>query len=483
MSDDGEVKVQPVSLTLALVLLAIFGVQLLIGGTEGGMARMGATHPSTMAWGHWWLLGSSTLIHFGVVHALFNAMFVAWVGSHVEVTVGPWRMLTVFFVGGLAGSVLSVLVRPDAIGAGASGGAWGLMIAELLLVSFAGLRQGHPPTSTPGELIRLVALNGFISVLPGIGGLAHLGGGIGGGLALVVSAVGGAAWAVPALVLVVAHGACLYLALSTGQPWAGWPELGDPVERSFFDGLVLADVPEHLRVIDEGEGTNQAGEMWWHGVRTHFLPMAPAESDAWLEEVRTNWGVPRWDPASCGPRCDAYEGETDEVVVFVGRERVYDEMALMAVSFVDPSAPASHRDWGRAAVLGARFGDEQGTQLWLATQRVAQPAKAEQLLSAMIEEDPQNTYALNLLAWHLATHPDDAARDGDRAVALATRAVALAPDDVNLIDTLAAAHAERGDVEEAVATQERAVALDPDNEGLTEHLERFRAGHPVRDRE
>jgi tetratricopeptide (TPR) repeat protein len=77
--------------------------------------------------------------------------------------------------------------------------------------------------------------------------------------------------------------------------------------------------------------------------------------------------------------------------------------------------------------------------------------------------DPQSAAAWNELAWVLATHPDDALRDGRRAIEAATRACELTNrTEPNYLDTLATAQAETGDFAAAVRIQREALAALPD---------------------
>lgn len=101
---------------------------------------------------------------------------------------------------------------------------------------------------------------------------------------------------------------------------------------------------------------------------------------------------------------------------------------------------------------------------------------------------PGNPQLLNQFAWHLATCPDDAARDGNKALTLALQAVQnTGGSQPALIQTLAAAYAETNHFPEAVSTAEK--ALDASKlQGntalaalLAEQLRLYRLGQPFRD--
>lgn len=102
-------------------------------------------------------------------------------------------------------------------------------------------------------------------------------------------------------------------------------------------------------------------------------------------------------------------------------------------------------------------------------------------------EDPEQLGNLNCCAWHLATAPEEDARDGIRAVELAEKVVAgTGGGDPTSLDTLAAAYAECGRWEEAVATASRALELARGRgdralvEGLAARLERYGRREPYR---
>jgi hypothetical protein len=97
---------------------------------------------------------------------------------------------------------------------------------------------------------------------------------------------------------------------------------------------------------------------------------------------------------------------------------------------------------------------------------------------------------LQRAAWVLATSPDASIRDGGEALALALRAVEISGgSDAGMLDTLAAAYAERGRFAEAVstaraalarATQENLRALEA---GISMRVALYEADQPFRERD
>jgi len=90
---------------------------------------------------------------------------------------------------------------------------------------------------------------------------------------------------------------------------------------------------------------------------------------------------------------------------------------------------------------------------------------------AVLQIDPDYLFALNDLAWLLATATDASLRNGPEAVQLAERACRLSNDQVTMyVGTLAAAYAEAGRFDDAVATAQKAetMAVASKNERLAQ---------------
>jgi tetratricopeptide (TPR) repeat protein len=81
--------------------------------------------------------------------------------------------------------------------------------------------------------------------------------------------------------------------------------------------------------------------------------------------------------------------------------------------------------------------------------------------SKAIAVNPKHAYAHNDLAWLLATCPEAKLHDPNRAVALAKKAVELAPQDGYCWGTLGTAHYRAGDLRSAVASLDRSRELKP----------------------
>lgn len=102
--------------------------------------------------------------------------------------------------------------------------------------------------------------------------------------------------------------------------------------------------------------------------------------------------------------------------------------------------------------------------------------------------DDDNDGVLNNLAWLLATSPDDAIRDGARAIELATKACEETEwKQAHIVSTLAAGYAEAGDFAKAREYSQKAVDLggesDEVKQQLKSELASYEAEKPWRERQ
>jgi rhomboid protease GluP len=82
--------------------------------------------PLTIGQGQYWRLLTACFVHFGILHIAFNMYVLYQIGPFVQITFGRARYLILYFLAGLAGSIVSLLIHPQSVGAGASGAIFGL---------------------------------------------------------------------------------------------------------------------------------------------------------------------------------------------------------------------------------------------------------------------------------------------------------------------------------------------------------------------
>lgn len=129
--------------------------------------------------GQWWRMGSALFLHFGLVHLAMN-LWALWDGGQlVERMYGHLRFGIIYFVSGLSGNLLSLVVQGnEAISGGASGAIFGIYGALLVFVwrerqqlhisEFRWLFWGGLGFSAVSITLGLI--------IPGIDNSAHIGG-------------------------------------------------------------------------------------------------------------------------------------------------------------------------------------------------------------------------------------------------------------------------------------------------------------------
>ena len=178
----------PVTLTLIAINVAMFVVTAVAAAVEGFspldnnrstlFGRLDQ-FPVAVAQGEWWRPLTAAFLHIGVVHLALNMLAVLVFGSELERQLGRWRFLAVYLVSVLGGAAsIQLFGNPLQPVAGASTAIYGLLGAfgVLMIVRREDLRG----------LLTLLAINIFISFLPGVSLLGHLGGLVAGAVATAV---------------------------------------------------------------------------------------------------------------------------------------------------------------------------------------------------------------------------------------------------------------------------------------------------------
>jgi membrane associated rhomboid family serine protease len=133
--------------------------------------------PATLA-GQWWRIFSAMFLHAGLVHLLGNMLWLRVVGKMTEQIFSTWTFLSLYFLTGLAGQLLSLSVHPETHSVGASGAVFGITG-----VAIAALGLGRKSPSLLALSWRIWPLMIFTGLSlyggatnPRIDNAAHLGG-------------------------------------------------------------------------------------------------------------------------------------------------------------------------------------------------------------------------------------------------------------------------------------------------------------------
>jgi membrane associated rhomboid family serine protease len=148
-------------------------------GGGGTVFNKGALFGPLIAHQHeYWRLVTSGFLHAGFLHLFFNMLFLYFMGPALEQAIGRINFVVVYLVALLGGSFGALLFQPGVPTVGASGAAFGVL-AALIVVA----RARRIPIWSSG-LGPLLAINVVFSLsIRGISIGGHLGGIIAGALA------------------------------------------------------------------------------------------------------------------------------------------------------------------------------------------------------------------------------------------------------------------------------------------------------------
>lgn len=138
-----------------------------------------------------WRLLASTFLHAGWWHLLTNLMVIGFWGARVERLLGRGELLALFLLSGFWGSLLSDIYGPSMVAVGASGAAFAMLSAVLMLAvgapnwsSWQGQSRQWLTVSLAALLLNVVGGWGLASRLQGaaLDHWAHAGGALCGAL-------------------------------------------------------------------------------------------------------------------------------------------------------------------------------------------------------------------------------------------------------------------------------------------------------------
>jgi len=133
--------------------------------------------------GRWWTLLTAIYLHGGLLHILFNVLWIRQLGPAVQEVYGPARLVVIFTVAGAAGFVASNTLGVS-FTIGASGSIFGLLGAIIAYGRKRGGEYGRLVLRQYGQWAALLFVLGFF--MAGVNNWAHAGGFVGGFLSGLV---------------------------------------------------------------------------------------------------------------------------------------------------------------------------------------------------------------------------------------------------------------------------------------------------------
>jgi rhomboid protease GluP len=167
-------------LTFSLLLIMIVNFVLinflgaLINDPAAAAIIFGAYYKTFMvAHFEYWRLLSVGIVHISVTHLLMNGYALLNLGRLVEREVGSMKMLITFVLSVISGSMFVFVAQGNILLVGASAGLFGLL-GLVVVLSFESGSIRNPQVRM--SFINILLINVFISLLPGVSFLGHLGG-------------------------------------------------------------------------------------------------------------------------------------------------------------------------------------------------------------------------------------------------------------------------------------------------------------------
>jgi membrane associated rhomboid family serine protease len=176
----------PATYAIIAICVAAFIAEFVGGGTgafDGGgkIINEGGLFGPLVADGEYYRIVTSAFLHAGLLHLGLNMFALYILGSLLEPAIGTLRFIGIYAVAILGGSFGALLLDPNELTVGASGGIFGLMAAAFLIARNRGLDE---LASQVGFFVVLNLV--FTFSIPNISIGAHLGGLIGGALAALL---------------------------------------------------------------------------------------------------------------------------------------------------------------------------------------------------------------------------------------------------------------------------------------------------------
>ncbi len=155
-------------------ILRMHGLFSILSPGQRALYQLGMTGGLAWQQGWWWTVLTAIYLHGGILHIVFNVLWIRNLGPAVADAYGPARAFVLFSLAGAAGFVLSNLLTPSP-SIGASGSIFGLLAG---LIVYGRKRGGAAMTAHYWQWAIIMFAFGFF--MSGVNNWAHAGGFAGG---------------------------------------------------------------------------------------------------------------------------------------------------------------------------------------------------------------------------------------------------------------------------------------------------------------
>lgn len=186
-----EFRKEPATIILVVLNALVFLAVEFTGFSQDTvhMLDWGAAYtPCIVEEGETYRIFTSMFLHFGIEHLINNMLVLFVLGSRLERVIGSLRFAVIYFLGGIAGNVVSLLYDlkqgEAAVSAGASGAVFAVMGGMILVVL---CNKGRLEDLSMRQILVLSVFSlyfGFTS--SGVDNAAHLGGFLAGFILAVI---------------------------------------------------------------------------------------------------------------------------------------------------------------------------------------------------------------------------------------------------------------------------------------------------------
>lgn len=174
-----EFKKYKVTYTIIILNILVYLIEIiksrnLIDINIYTLIQMGAKVNILINRGEIYRLITSTFLHGGIMHILFNMSALNIIGKEVEYIYGSKKYILIYILSALSGSLFSYLFNPKSVSVGASGAIFGLLGAMLVF----GLKEKNKiGKQYVKNILETLVINVIIGItISNIDNYAHLGG-------------------------------------------------------------------------------------------------------------------------------------------------------------------------------------------------------------------------------------------------------------------------------------------------------------------